>query len=103
MQTTVRMRIPAQMKDALQVAANGRKTSISAEVREALSAYIDGTRTLSADPAQTMKNTTFVCDHKDLTAFKTLVKQAGMSFDEALRIALSQHLEDHLAQHPPKS
>lgn len=103
MQTTVRMRIPAQMKDALQSKADAGKTSISAEVREAISAYIDGTRTLSRDPSQTMRNTTFICDHRDLSDFKDLVKKAGMSFDEAIRVALAQHLEDHLAQHPPVS
>ena len=92
MQTTVRMRITSNMKDALQALAQSRRSSISKEVRDALSAYIDGRRHLVADPGQTHKDTTFVCDAEDLAAFKALVKAAGVSFDEAIRIALTEHL-----------
>lgn len=94
MQTTVRMRITGNMKDALQALAQSRKTSVSKEVRDALSAYIDGRRHLVADPGQTHKDTTFVCDAEDLVAFKSLVKESGLSFDEAIRIALTEHIDE---------
>ena len=93
MQATVRMRITSSMKEALLTLAKSRQSSISKEVRNALSAYIDGRRHLVADPGQTPKDTTFVCSAEDLAAFKALVRESGLSFDEAVRIALSEHLK----------
>lgn len=93
MQATVRMRITSSMKEALLTLAKSRQSSISKEVRNALSAYIDGRRHLVADPGQTHKDTTFVCSAEDLEAFKALVRESGLSFDEAVRIALSEHLK----------
>ena len=93
MQATVRMRITSSMKEALLTLAKSRQSSISKEVRNALSAYIGGRRRLVADPGQTHKDTTFVCSAEDLAAFKALVRESGLSFDEAVRIALSEHLK----------
>ena len=93
MQATVRMRITSSMKEALLTLAKSRQSSISKEVRNALSAYIDGRRRLVADTGQTHKDTTFVCSAEDLAAFKALVRESGLSFDEAVRIALSEHLK----------
>ena len=95
MQATVRMRITSNMKEALSSLAESRKSSISKEVRDALSAYIDGRRRLVADPNQTHKDTTFVCSTEDLAAFKALVRESGLSFDEAVRTAIAECLSGH--------
>lgn len=96
MQTTVRMRISEEMKSALQRAANKNRSSISKEVREALAVYIDGKKKLSATAGHTFKNTTFVCDSDDLLKFKDIVKEANISFDEAVRIAIAEYIGEHL-------
>lgn len=57
--------------------------------------YIDGKKELSATPGHTLKNTTFVCDSEDLLKFKAIVKEANISFDEALRIAITEYLGEH--------
>ena len=94
MQTTVRLRISEEMKIALQRSANKNRSSLSKEVREALSIYIDGKKKLSSTPGQVFKNTTFVCDSDDLLKFKDIAKEANISFDEAVRIAISEYLSD---------
>lgn len=95
MQTTVRMRISEEMKGDLQRSANKNRSSVSKEVREALAMYIDGKKELSATQGHTLKNTTFVCDAEDLLKFKDIAKEAGISFDEAVRTAIAEYLSEH--------
>lgn len=95
MQTTVRLRISEEMRCDLQRSANKNRSSISKEVRDALALYIDGKKKLSSTPGQVLKNTTFVCDSDDLLKFKGIVKEANISFDEALRIAITEYLSEH--------
>ena len=93
MQFRASVRLPENVMNDLKSRALESETSVSSEVREAINAYVTGKRVFPILPQTADKEGSFICDPEETKAFKALAKAAGLSFDKALALAVTEHLK----------
>ena len=94
MQVIAKLRAPKQVVSKLHDLASRKKTSVSDILRQAMTPYLEGTKTLHPRLVND-KATTFVCYEDDLKRFKDLAKDANLPWDEAIRLLAQEYIHEH--------
>lgn len=92
MQTIAKLRVSPETHEGIKKLAKEDHTSASALIRKAMEPYLIGIKTLSKRELNN-KETSFTCYDKDLKQFKDLAKEANLSWDEALRQAITEEMK----------
>lgn len=90
---TTNLRLTKSLFEQIQSASETKKISASEFVRRSMSAFTTGAKTFTPhEPIS--KETSFTCPYELYDAFKTLATEANVPMDEAMRIAISTHLNE---------
>jgi hypothetical protein len=91
MNLNVRYRVPESQLETLKNRSSPY-LNISSQIREAMMDVVVGNHTL--DRVETsVRTSTFSCPQELYHSFKELADKANMSFEEALRFAITQYLK----------
>lgn len=93
---SVQGRIRASRETLAKVKATARaqNLSVSKFLCKAIAPYTRGRKTLPPNNRGDYVSTTFVISHQELEVFKDHATAADLSLDEAMRIAVHNHLEE---------
>ena len=94
-QTTARLRLTEADADQVKEYAKNRKASVSAVIRQAMEVYLNGDKALPKRQPNA-KETTFACYVEDFVRFKDLAQDAGVPWDEAIRLAIHNLLQTNV-------
>ena len=95
---TTNLRLTTALFDAMQAKAKDQHISASELMRRSMSAFTTGAKSFTPhEPIS--KQTTFHCPYDLYDRFKELATEANVPMDEALRIAITTHLNENQSPH----